>query len=541
MDYRSFFIFDSLSKFVGFFVCFFTVIIFIYSLGFIKKKKFAYYSWFFLTFIASLGAVFSSHIIALIIFWGFLGLTLFQLINLYSDKEVAAVAKKTFIIVGGSDGLLLVGLLLYTHLTSHYYITGSPLPINNTLAFVAFLSIAIASFAKAGCMPFHSWIPDTAETASTPVVAYLPASVDKLLGIYLLARIVKDMFILDNISKAILLILGALTVLCAVMMALIQHNTKRLLGYHAVSQVGYMVLGIGCASTLGLAGGLFHMLNHAIYKSCLFLGAGNVEKRAGSNELEQLGGLGKFMPVTFITTLIASFAISGVPPFNGFVSKWMVYQGLIDFMNSSVSTGLKFIIAMSLISALIGSGLTLASFLKLNAGVFLGRAKGKVEEARPSLLISPVVLAVLCIAFGIFASATILPFIEDSVGNIPMIGLWKPQPATVLLLLGILLGLIIFQLMAKKVRISPSFVGGEELNFEQEPNIAPFYNTIKELAFLKKIYALAERKFFDIYEQSRKFTFLFIRFLQYLHNGVLPTYLVWCLLGMIGLFFIFFR
>ncbi len=142
-------------------------------------------------------------------------------------------------------------------------------------------------------------------------MAYLPASLDKLLGIYLLARISLHMFVLNEPLKFLLLIIGAVTIILAVMMALVQHNLKKLLAFHAVSQVGYMVMGIGTGVPIGIIGGLFHMLNHAIYKCCLFLGAGAVEKRTGTTELEELGGLAKSLPVPFISMVIAAFAISG--------------------------------------------------------------------------------------------------------------------------------------------------------------------------------------------------------------------------------------
>jgi formate hydrogenlyase subunit 3/multisubunit Na+/H+ antiporter MnhD subunit len=374
------------------------------------------------------------------------------------------------------------------------------------------------------------------------VVAYLPACVDKLLGIYLLARAVKDMFILDNLSKVILLIAGSLTVICAVMMALIQHNIKKLLGFHAVSQVGYMVLGVGCATPLGLAGGLFHMVNNAIYKSCLFLGAGNVEKTTHTAEIDNLGGLGKFMPLTFFTTLIASLSISGIPPFNGFVSKWMVYQGLIDFISSSNSIILKFVISLSLAAALIGSGLTLASFLKLNSGIFLGRREEKVKEVKSILLFSPLVLSFFCIIFGIFSYSTILPFIKKGVGEFSLGGLWNSSLATNLIILGVIFGLIVFKIMsAKKTRVSSAFIGGEELSIEEEAKISPFYDSIKEIKPLKGIYNFAEKKLFDIYELLSRFVSLFVKLFRYLHNGALPTYLVWCLVAMLGLFFVFFK
>ena len=114
-------------------------------------------------------------------------------------------------------------------------------------------------------------------------------------------------------------------------MALVQHNYKKLLGYHAVSQVGYMIIGFGLGSVIGIAAGLFHMINNALYKSGLFLSAGAIEHRTGKEDIDDLGGLSKAMPVTFFAALIFAMSISGVPPFNGFASKWMIYQGIIDF------------------------------------------------------------------------------------------------------------------------------------------------------------------------------------------------------------------
>jgi formate hydrogenlyase subunit 3/multisubunit Na+/H+ antiporter MnhD subunit len=325
------------------------------------------------------------------------------------------------------------------------------------------------------------------------------------------------------------------------MMALIQHDIKKLLGYHAVSQVGYMVLGIGCATPIGIAAGLFHMINHAIYKCCLFLGAGNVEKQTGATELEKLGGLARFMPITFITFIVAAFSISGIPPFNGFVSKWMIYQGIIEFMDSLSSVNLKIIVTLSLCCALIGSGLTLASFLKVISSVFLGNTKIKAKEAKFSLLFPAVILALLCIIFGIFAYSTILKFIEKTVGNFSMIGLWQPIGATALIAIGIIIGIIVFKFSSMNLRVSPTYTGGEELNPKEETKLEDFYGTISEIPILKRIYWLAERKVFDIYEQLRKAAFTLSDLLKKLHNGVLPTYLAWCLLAMIGLFYIFFK
>ncbi|MCM8823065.1 MAG: hypothetical protein NC822_00095 [Candidatus Omnitrophica bacterium] len=535
------FILDNLSKLVATFISFFILIILIYSFGYIKERKFSYYFWFLITGILSIGVVFTRNVWIVISLWGFLGFTLFQLINLSDDAS--STAKKTFIIVGGSDGLMLLGFILYAYLTSslsfNLYVDKQPLIINNGLALLSFIFIALGCFAKAGAIPLHTWIPDVAKDTTVPVVAYLPASLDKLLGIYLLARIVKDTFILDNWAKIFLLIIGSSTVIFAVMMALIQHNIKRLLGYHAVSQVGYMILGITSATSLGLASGLFHMVNHAIYKSCLFLCAGNVEKQSGSSELEDLGGIGKFMPLTFLFTLIASFSISGIPPFNGFVSKWMIYQSLLDLFNNTTFITLKVTISLSLVMALVGSGLTLASFLKLISSVFLGKPKKIVKEVGFSLYFPPFILSLLCIIFGLFAYSTILKFIEKGVGEIYFSGLWRPLLSTGLIVSGIILGLILFFFSARSIRYSSSYIGGEVL--EDEVKSEDFYNTIKDLSLLKKIYNSAENKYFDIYDQGKRLIFLLGRFLSFLHNGVLPTYLVWCLIGMLGLLYLFFR
>mgnify|MGYP000008670781 CR=1 FL=1 len=532
------FLVDDLSKFIGFFVILFTLLIFVYSLFYIKKNRFSYYLWFFLTSFVSLLAVFSNHIFLLLIFWGFLALTLFKLINFYSQDKVAAVAKKTFIIVGGTDSFLLLGFVLYLYLNSSVYLVGEPLVLHNGLSFLAFFLIASACFAKAGCFPFHSWVVDTAEYAPIPVVACLPASLDKLLGIYLLARITKNTFLLNNFACGVLLFLGAVTIVGAVMMALVQHNVKRLLGFHAVSQVGYMVLGMGCNSPLGLAAGLFHMVNNAIYKSCLFLGAGNVEERMGTLELKDLGGLYKFMPLTFIAMLIAAFSISGIPPFNGFVSKWMIYQGLIDFMNNVNSLGMKIILSFSLVCALIGSSLTLASFLKLIGGIFMGKERKKVEEVSFAMYFPPLFLSLLCIVLGFFSVPLVFHHLRSFTGIFSLIGIWKPVMATNFILIGIILGWIIFSIFSK-IRITERYVGGEMV--EEEVKTEDFYTIIRDLNPLKNVYNNAEKGRFDLYEQGKNLTFLFTKFLSYLHNGVLPTYLVWCLLGVMGLILVFFK
>ncbi|MFA4842507.1 MAG: proton-conducting transporter membrane subunit, partial [Candidatus Omnitrophota bacterium] len=446
---------DALNGFVAIAIGLFCVLTLVYSLRFIPPlckraggivKQIKYYSLIILTAIASVGVVLSNNLLLLLGLWGFLGLTLYLLVAFGSDNA-AGTAKKTFIIVGGTDALMLLGVGIIYYLTGTFQIDSIRIQLaglpGSQLAVFAYICLALACFAKAGAMPFHSWIPEYAEHAPIPAVAFLPASLDKLLGIYLLARISIDLFVITPGLNIFLMLIGAVTIVAAVMMALIQHDMKKLLGYHAVSQVGYMVLGIGTGTAIGIAGGIFHMLNHAIYKSCLFLTAGNVEYRTNSTELDKLGGLSKQMPLTYICALIASLSISGVPPFNGFVSKWMVYQGLIQRVASHQSQVTSII---CLVAAMFGSALTLASFMKLIHAAFLGQPENQktseqINEVPWQMWLPCVILAILCITFGVFANQVPLKyFILPAISGVTFIGSWYAGLSTLLIILGLGLG-----------------------------------------------------------------------------------------------------
>lgn len=549
---RPLFIFDPLNTFIVLAIGLFSALVFLYSFSFMKGRSqlVQYYLYLILTALAAGGVVLSNNLILLLVCWGFLGLTLYLLINM-GDEGSAAAAKKALIIVGGSDALMLLGIGIIYYFSGTARINAIRLELNSPALIMAYLCIAVACFAKAGAMPFHSWIPDCAKSAPVPVTAYLPASLDKLLGIYLLARISLNMFVMNNAMNTFLMLVGAITIIAAVMMALVQHNIKRLLGYHAVSQVGYMIIGLGTGNVIGIAGGLFHMLNHAVYKACLFLSAGNVEARAKTSDIDDLGGLAKFMPVTYICFLIASFSISGVPPFNGFVSKWLIYQGLI-LRIADTKGGLAAVPAVfCLIAALVGSGLTLASFIKLLHAVFLGprlnRAQTEgIKEVSWLMWLPIVILASTCVVFGVFAFSLPLKYFifpaaakYQPLGQPDLLGAWSPVLATSLVAAGLILGFLVFILGRLKLslRQDSAFVGGEIIQIKDENAVTgvDFYNTIKEMRLLRGIYAKAEGGVFDLYEQSKRI-FSFSRGLQFLHNGVLPSYLAWVVLGMIGLF-----
>lgn len=528
---------DSLSGFILFAGSIFAVLIVLYSIGFMKDRERLneYYSYILWTSGAASAAILADSLLILLIGWEFTTMLLFLLITM-GGKGSREGAGKTFVMIGFSDCALLLGIILLWHINGTLRISDiSSVPLTSPGLIVVYLLMLTGALVKAGAIPGHSWIPKAAESAPLSVMAYLPASLDKLLGIYLLARISLHMFELNSALKLILLIIGAVTIILAVMMALIQHNLKKLLAFHAVSQVGYMVMGIGTGVPIGIVGGLFHMLNHAIYKCCLFLGAGAVEKRTGTTELEELGGIVKVMPVTFIAMLIAAFSISGVPPFNGFASKWLIYQGTIEIGKP-----------VFLIAAMFGSALTLASFIKVIHSVFLGRRPENLKSVSPaglSMSIPMIVLALLCVIFGVFAQIPLRYIIGPAVGmdfwNIPgRIGLpyamWSPTLATIFIIAALFIGWIIYLLgKVSKVRTTTIFVGGEKLEPEKlrYPGTG-FYETIREMGLLRNIYDDAEQGVLDLYVLGGRYGMKIVEVLRLIHNGVISTYVAFVLAGL---------
>ena len=372
----------------------FGLLVTLYSLPFMRKHSAhgAHYALMLLSLGMANGAVFSNNLLLLLFFWeGLLGTT-YGMIAI-GHAGAFKTATKALIISGITDLCLMLGIALVWAQAHTLTMTNLRLPLEG-MAPAAFVLLMIGAISKGGSMPFHSWIPDAAVDAPTPFMAFLPASIEKLLGIYLLSRLALDLFELTPQSwlSTLMMVVGSVTILLAVLMALIQKDYKRLLSFHAVSQVGYMILGIGTAVPIGIVGGLFHMINHAMYKSCLFLTGGAVERQAGSTDLASLGGIGRKMPITFACFIVAAASISGVPPFNGFFSKELVYDGALE-------RGTIFYLV-----AVAGSFLTAASFLKLGHAAFLGPRDKKndgVREAPGAMLFPMLVIAGFCIFFGV--------------------------------------------------------------------------------------------------------------------------------------------
>lgn len=491
---------DTLAGFISLFAAFFGAATALYCTVFLRGKGYGkqFYLYLLISISFTLGAVLASNLVVMLFFWEGLLVTLFGMIAI-GGRNAFHSAIKALVIMGISDLCLMVGVGLVWHISGTLDMTQISLPVAGAGA-LAFVLMMIGAISKGGSMPFHSWIPDAAVDAPLPFMAFMPASLDKLLGISFLARISLELFKLEQGSwlSILLMAIGVVTIILAVLMALVQKDYKRLLSYHAISQMGYMVLGIGTAMPVGIIGGIFHMINNALYKSCLFFTGGSVEHKAGTTDLSKLGGIWRNMPITFICFVITALSISGVPPFNGFFSKEMVYD-------AALSQGRIFYLG-----ALVGSFFTAASFLKLGHAAFLGQRPlelAKVKESSWPMLLPMIVIAALCVLFGVAHSIPI--------GMIaPAVAQYMPVGETVSggHVNWVLVGISVVVLAAALINhLLGARKYGSGLGAVDHIHYAPILSTV---------YGWAERKLTDPYVIGRSFVKIFARSLWCADRGV---------------------
>ncbi len=246
---------------------------------------------------------------------------------------------------------------------------------------------------KAAMMPFHAWLPDAHPSAPAPISAMLSGLLIKTLGIYAIIRIFYSVLGVDARVQGLLLALGSISMLGGVLLALAQDDLKRLLAYHSVSQMGFVFVALGVNTWLGVAAAIFHALNHALFKSALFLSSGSLERLSGTRKLSEMGGLIRRAPATGLATIGAALSISGVPPFNGFWSKLLIIIALVGIGQYGVAT----IAAATAV-------MTLISFIKVQRKALFGSLPVRLQEVRevPALMAAPVLaLALLCLLTGL--------------------------------------------------------------------------------------------------------------------------------------------
>ncbi|MCK5767442.1 MAG: hypothetical protein KAH35_03600 [Candidatus Atribacteria bacterium] len=452
----------------------------IYSISYIKTDLVRYYFLLLILLGAVQGTVLAKDLINFYVFLEMTTVTTYFLI-IHKRSTLALQAGYKYILMNliGAFLILLSIILVYVD-TGNYGLTG----FSESNSFVPPILFLVGCFIKAGAVPLHTWLPDAHPAAPSPVSAFLSGIVIKI-GAYGIIRFIFPIFNSDlyvnNFREplsTLIIYVAVASMLIGVLLALAQTDIKRLLAYHSVSQIGYILLGIGLGTRLGLAGGLYHIVNHAIFKGLLFLCMGAVIYSTGTSKLDNLGGLWKRMPITALTCIIAALAISGIPPFSGFASKTVIAKAATDF-----SFVLKFVM-------IITSALTFASFFKLISYTFFGELNKQLIATKevPILMQLPmIVLAILCVLLGINAQFVLDRFITFAISglvhsrSVSKVEFWT-QSAALNSLFIITLGFIVYVIALKL-----GLIGRKKREFE----IGSFMAKLVKYLSLDRIYCNA--------------------------------------------------
>ena len=392
-------------------VTFVSLMVHIYSLGYMHgEKRFAtYYSHLQLFTFSMLGLVISSNLFQIYMFWELVGVSSFLLIGYYYDKPSAvAASKKAFIVTRFADLFFLIGILImgltadsFEFSTIISNLTSAEFQKEFTATFLGFsvltwalLLIFIGGAGKSAMFPLHIWLPDAME-GPTPVSALIHAATMVVAGVFLVARLFPVFAITDSGALEIVAYVGIFSALFAAIIACTQTDIKRVLAYSTMSQIGYMMFALGVSNVehdAGYSASMFHLFTHAFFKSLLFLGAGSVIHAVHSNEMKDMGGLKKYLPITHITFLIACLAIAGIPPFAGFFSK----EGILHAAHAS-HPGIYYI-------ALITSGITAFYMFRLYYTIFWNKPAAHIEhfhgEGTFSMKLPLIILGTLSVVVG---------------------------------------------------------------------------------------------------------------------------------------------
>ncbi len=586
-----------------------SVLVALYALEYMRLPFFAnqslrtFYPILMLFFASVMCVVAVNDLFIFFIFWELMTLTSYFLVIFKKDDRTRLRAGfKYFLITHIATALMFIaGAILYikgkTFSFPHLTLTMEMIRFDSPWLLHLVLAFFFIGFAtKAGILPMGDWLPDAYPAAPTPTSAAFAGSMTKL-GIYGLIRIFCDILPVSSHTHtwgAIIAIFGTLSIFIGNMTALVQEDSKRMLSFGVIGQMGYMFLSIGTGiyflptnqalGALGIGAGIFHLINHVSYKSCLFFNAGSVFYKVGTRDINKVGGLSRIMPLTAATTVIASFSIAGIPPFSGFSSKWLIYQATI---NGGIHAPI--FIALGLIAIFI-SGVTLAYSVKFFSSVFYGKYADNNSNAQKgdvplSMMIPQIFLAVLCVLFGIvplfavkmvykaiaglFSSALFLPSVTFLYGNSAMGGLslnlgegviagWQPLIIVGVGLICVLIAYALYRSAAAPQRVDETWYCGEphaddqvryrahsyyqafkqmfNLSFGkyQRPGVYPTINypkiTFREKNFGKRLLDIDKWFYEPLVNGVMKIIYRF----SATHSGIPHVYLLWLVIGTIA-------
>ena len=363
-----------------------------------RHRRFDFYSLLLVALISLNGVVLTRDLFTLYVFIEAASITSFILITYEKSAHSFEAAFKYIIMSALASVLMISAMSLFLLIcgTSDFAGIRSMLAIAPA-RFTLFASgmFLCGLFIKSGLMPFHGWLPDVYSSAPAPVSVLLGGIITKTVGVYALARVAVTVFGIEGPMKTVFLLVGVVSVVLGALASLTQGDFKRMLAYSSISQVGYIIMGLGSASALGIAGALFHIFNHAVFKSLLFVNAAAVEKQTGTTDIGRMSGLAQRMPVTGLTSVLGSLSAAGLPPLAGFWSKLIILIALW-------AAGFHIYAAI----AAMASVLTLAYFLTLQRKAFFGELAEEfknVKEAGPGFVLVSLAFGALIILIGIAA------------------------------------------------------------------------------------------------------------------------------------------
>lgn len=376
----------------------------------------------------------ADNMISFVLVWEFMSLSSFFLVLFEYQKTATRKAGYIYFIFTQAGALFIFAAMALAYSYTGSFEFSSFVTIPTDIKVIIFFLALVGFGSKAGIFPLHMWLPYAHPAAPSNISAIMSGVMIKM-GIYGIIRLYALLGAGQLIFGEVVLALGMISGILGVVYALGKHDLKKLLAYHSVENIGIILIGagigmIGIASanvvmaSFGFAGCLLHVLNHSIFKSLLFLGAGAVVQKTGLRHIDQLGGLLKTMPTTGKTFLTGSISISGLPPFNGFVSEFLIYYGAFHGITLN---GSSFIFVMlAIISLALIGGLAAACFTKVVGVVFLGEARTKKalqgSEVGLTMTVPMTLLAVSCLVIGLFPT----PFVEAAFLALASIDLLVP-------------------------------------------------------------------------------------------------------------------
>ena len=418
--------FDGLGMLFAYLIVGIGLLVILYARYYLKAEDATgrFYAFLLLFMGAMLGVVLSENLLLLLIFWELTSLFSFLLIGYWKhDAQARQGARLALLVTGGGGLALFAGILLLGHIAGSFSLSdvlqaGSVVK-SHPLYDLTLVLILLGAFTKSAQFPFHFWLPH-AMAAPTPVSAYLHSATMVKAGIFLLARLFP---VLSGTDMWFTLVGGAgvITLVMGAYHALWQHDLKGLLAYSTISHLGLITLLFGLGTSLGAIAGVFHIMNHAVFKATLFMAAGIIDHEAGTRDMRKINGLFKYMPYTAVLAIVAAAAMAGVPLLNGFISKEMFFQETVDLVTLGfVGYGLP---AAAVIA---GIGSVAYSSRFVHDVFFNGEPVGltRTPHEPPRWMKFPIeFLVVLMIAVGIAPAYTVGPILDVVAGSVLQRGL----------------------------------------------------------------------------------------------------------------------